>query len=191
MSLLKASPLHVPEDTCQTLLDLALRHLTLCKAAHIDMVPKHHNWVHMTLRLRFYGNARTWATFLDEPLNLLLANMGARFFVHRGAVWAAQPGGHSSNFQGGVWNLNAVAPWLRWPWRGHRSDGGTNRAPNIFRRQVIGAIHGNAVSSTVCGFCPRSSATPLSRQSSCRRSERTLHSLLLIGGGVAGLVVRR
>ena len=101
MSLLKASPLHVPEDTCQTLLDLALRHLTLCKAAHIDMVPKHHNWVHMTLRLRFYGNARTWATFLDESLNLLLANMGARFFVHRGAVWAAQPGGHSSNFQGG------------------------------------------------------------------------------------------
>ena len=170
MSILKASPLHVPEDTCQTLLDLALRHLTLCKAANIDMVPKHHMWVHMTLRLRFYGNARAWATFLDESLNLLLANMGARFFT----LCAARPGGHS---------LDAVAPCLRWPWRGHRSGGGTNRAPNIFRRQAIGATHGNAVSSTVCGFCPRSSATPLSRQSSCRRSDGSLHRC---SGGVAG-----
>ena len=77
MDLLRAAPKDVPLRTCQELLDLCLRHLSLCELAGIHLVPKHHMWVHLTLRLRWFGNARLHACFLDESLNLTVANCAA------------------------------------------------------------------------------------------------------------------
>ena len=63
MALLKSSPTNVPVHTCQRLLDLCLRHLDLAKIAGMDLIPKHHMWVHLTLRIRWAGNPRSYSCF--------------------------------------------------------------------------------------------------------------------------------
>ena len=54
------------------LVDTCLRHLCLVKLAQMPLVPKHHMWVHLSLRAEV-ENPRYYSTFLDESLNSVLA----------------------------------------------------------------------------------------------------------------------
>ena len=84
LQLLVVSPAKVPLQTCQTLMDLCIRHLRLLSEAGVHYTPKHHLWCHLTLRIRTAGNPRCYSTFLDESLNRVLANIAAK--AHR-STW--------------------------------------------------------------------------------------------------------
>ena len=77
ISLLRTSEFYVPWDTCQTLLDLCLRHLHLMGELGFSFLPKSHMWVHMTCNIPAHGNPRFYSTFVDESLNLVIARMAA------------------------------------------------------------------------------------------------------------------
>ena len=75
MGLLRSSPKAVPIGVCQTLLDLCLRHVTVAKTAGVNLVPKHHMWIHLTLGIRLTGNPRWFSCFTDESLNAVIATI--------------------------------------------------------------------------------------------------------------------
>ena len=65
------------------LIDACLRHMTLVKLARMVLVPKHHMFIHLTLRAEI-GNPRVFLNLLDESLNSILAS--AAQTAHR-AKW--------------------------------------------------------------------------------------------------------
>lgn len=73
MNLLREAPFIVPVHTCQTLLDLFLRHCWFLERADIGFLPKHHAMVHATALMHITGNMRFFATFHDESLNAIVA----------------------------------------------------------------------------------------------------------------------
>eukprot|EP00959_Pyramimonas_sp_CCMP1952_P056974 1189487-Pyramimonas_sp.AAC.1 len=56
IDILKAVPRVVDKESCRELVQLAVRHINLAEAAEILMIPKHHMFVHLALRIRFWGN---------------------------------------------------------------------------------------------------------------------------------------
>lgn len=85
MTVLRESPRSVPQVACQELMHCAVRHLRLLEHADVSFTPKHHLWLHLTAKIPQQGNPKTYATFLDESLNAVLAGIvasvrpGARF----------------------------------------------------------------------------------------------------------------
>ena len=77
MGILKAHSFHVPIQACNRLMFLCLRHLNLIQRASVTLVPKHHQWVHLTIKIPIFGNPRFYSTFLDESLNLVVASMAS------------------------------------------------------------------------------------------------------------------
>ena len=73
--LLKDSPLVVPHETCQALLDCVVQHCVRMQHADVRLLPKHHYWAHMTLQIPARGNPRFYSTFLDETLNKVIATI--------------------------------------------------------------------------------------------------------------------
>ena len=84
MDILSSAPRQVPDQTTQLLLDKVLRHLRILQHVGVKLLPKHHLWCHLTVRIRTAGNPRAYSTFLDESLNRALANMASA--AHR-ARW--------------------------------------------------------------------------------------------------------
>ena len=77
MSIVRASPFKVSVSDCRQLLYLCLRFLRVMQRFGAKDMPKGHLWVHVTKRMRRYGNMRYYSTFWDEGLNLTLANMAS------------------------------------------------------------------------------------------------------------------
>ena len=77
LRLLDETPPQVPQFVCQQLLDFCIRHLRLMMHANVQLLPKHHLWCHLTIRIKDAGNPRCYSTFLDESLNKVLANMAS------------------------------------------------------------------------------------------------------------------
>eukprot|EP00959_Pyramimonas_sp_CCMP1952_P457780 9475503-Pyramimonas_sp.AAC.1 len=82
--ILKESPHHVEPAKYDRLVFLCLRHLALMGDVGGGYLPKAHMWVHMTLKIPECGNPRTYITFHDESLNLVLAGVAAA--AHR-STW--------------------------------------------------------------------------------------------------------
>ena len=82
--ILKESPRIVEPAKCERLLFLCLRHLALMGDVGGGYLPKAHMWVHMTLKIPACGNPRSYSTFHDESLNLVLAGIAAS--AHR-STW--------------------------------------------------------------------------------------------------------
>ena len=74
-AILKECTLRVPLVKCQELLDCVLRHVHLLRSAHCRLLPKHHLWAHMTLRVPQFGNPIYYSTFLDETLNKVISTV--------------------------------------------------------------------------------------------------------------------
>ena len=87
MELLDASPRVVDFATCTKLLDYCLRHLILFGAAGGVYTPKHHLFVHMTLKIEVHGNPKHHSTFVDETLNGAVALVAGK--AHR-ANWESR-----------------------------------------------------------------------------------------------------
>jgi len=77
MAILRSQPMIMPRHKQQECLDACLRHLVNAERAGLHMVPKHHQFVHLTLRLQHHGNPRWHSTFLDESLNIVLRTVCA------------------------------------------------------------------------------------------------------------------
>eukprot|EP00959_Pyramimonas_sp_CCMP1952_P452369 9466468-Pyramimonas_sp.AAC.1 len=77
MDILRNNGLNIEWEDCSQLLYLCLRHLTLMEQAGCEHMPKSHMFVHMTQRIPTQGNPRFYSTFLDETLNLGIAQMAA------------------------------------------------------------------------------------------------------------------
>jgi len=77
MMILRRSDIRIAWDDCCKLLFLCLRHLTLMEDAGVDYLPKAHMFVHITQKIPKQGNPRFFSTFLDETLNLTIANIAA------------------------------------------------------------------------------------------------------------------
>jgi hypothetical protein len=75
MRIIRNNAFRVPWDQCQLLMHLCRRHLALMEACGVKFLPKAHQWVHMTSKVRTCGNPRLYSCFLDEGLNLVLALM--------------------------------------------------------------------------------------------------------------------
>ena len=72
LALLKRSPRVPSKATCDTLISLAVRHVTLIQAVGIPELPKHHMFIHLALGIRRFGNPRYYSCFADEHLNLTI-----------------------------------------------------------------------------------------------------------------------
>ena len=77
MDIVRAAPFRVPVSDCRQLLFLCLRFLRVMQRFGAKNMPKGHLWVHVTKRMRRFGNMRFYHTFWDESLNLTLANMAS------------------------------------------------------------------------------------------------------------------
>lgn len=77
MAIIRGSGVVVPRDDCHRLMFLCLRHLALMEEAGVRHLPKSHMFIHVTQRIPEQGNPRFYSTFLDESLNLVIANMAA------------------------------------------------------------------------------------------------------------------
>ncbi len=75
--ILKESPFRLSWATCNELMYLCLRHLTLMGSTGHRFLPKAHMFVHMTQRCVTHGNPRHYSTFVDESLNLTLASIAS------------------------------------------------------------------------------------------------------------------
>ena len=75
--IIKESPCKLSWQTCNQLMYLCLRHLTLMRLTGNMFLPKSHMFVHLTQRCVSHGNPRHYSCFLDEGLNLVLATMAA------------------------------------------------------------------------------------------------------------------
>ena len=75
MECLDRYPPQPDANQCQVLFTLGMRHLRLAKAAGVELSPKHHLFIHMMRKTAIAGNPRTYATFLDESLNKVLASV--------------------------------------------------------------------------------------------------------------------
>eukprot|EP00959_Pyramimonas_sp_CCMP1952_P056975 1189488-Pyramimonas_sp.AAC.1 len=56
IGILKAAPRVVGKESCRELVQLAVRHINLAEAAEIHVIPKHHTFVHLAVRIRFWDN---------------------------------------------------------------------------------------------------------------------------------------
>ena len=54
-------------------IELSVRHNTILLSAGYELLPKHHLWVHMNLRLEWCGHPRTYSCWVDESLNSVLS----------------------------------------------------------------------------------------------------------------------
>ena len=84
MSLLRRSQFVVPPATVQTMFDLWNRIYRLWESADLRVKPKLHQTMHMCERSQWQGNPAAYATWVDEGLNKVLANLAKR--AHR-SVW--------------------------------------------------------------------------------------------------------
>ena len=73
MKILREAPVQVPRNQRQELLDLCVRHLVLMGLADVKYIPKSNLFVILTLRIARCGNPRSYSTFMDESLNLVIA----------------------------------------------------------------------------------------------------------------------
>ena len=81
MDVLARESRRVSEQGAEELTRLCNMHIELAKQARVDVRPKHHLWRHMTARVPALGNPRMYATFHDESINRMLAEMA--FACHR------------------------------------------------------------------------------------------------------------
>eukprot|EP00959_Pyramimonas_sp_CCMP1952_P452317 9466361-Pyramimonas_sp.AAC.1 len=65
----------VSSDDSDRLLFLCIRHNILMHDCGHKLLPKHHEWVHMNLRIPEYGSPEFYSCFLDESLNSVLASL--------------------------------------------------------------------------------------------------------------------
>lgn len=71
MTVLKDSPRVLPTPVYHNLVELAVRHVTLASAAKIHMRPKHHLFIHLSLRAKKHGNPRYYSCFLCGEQNIV------------------------------------------------------------------------------------------------------------------------
>ena len=71
--LVALAEMDMTRSECEEALEVAVRHCTLMQHCDVDLLPKHHLWIHMCLQMPLCGNPRQYATFLDESLNSVLA----------------------------------------------------------------------------------------------------------------------
>eukprot|EP00959_Pyramimonas_sp_CCMP1952_P091995 1925714-Pyramimonas_sp.AAC.1 len=64
-----------PSDDSDRLLFLCVRHNIMMHACGHKLLPKHHEWVRMNLRIPEYGSPKFYSCFLDESLNSVLASL--------------------------------------------------------------------------------------------------------------------
>jgi hypothetical protein len=69
MEILRSEPTSLSIGVPQRLLDLAKQHLLAMKKIGAHEYPKHHLFVHLTLRSLHIGNPRSYGTFSDESAN--------------------------------------------------------------------------------------------------------------------------
>lgn len=81
LDIARTSPILLPLDSQQTLMDCAQRHLIDAQRGSVGFVPKHHMFLHLTARAHTCGNPALTATWLDETLNMTLRNCAS--FAHR------------------------------------------------------------------------------------------------------------
>lgn len=73
-------------NTCGPRIPLAARRRATAAALNVassfeqvaGCKPKFHNWIHMTARLKWTGNPKHSATFLDESFNQFVASFAAK-----------------------------------------------------------------------------------------------------------------
>ena len=75
-AIINAEHRRMPVQTQQQLMDSCLRHVILYKASGSRMVPKHHQFVHLTKSIVRSGNPRFHTTYEDESINRVLAKIG-------------------------------------------------------------------------------------------------------------------
>ena len=73
--ILKEEPLQLSRGALQRLVDLCKRHLIALSRLNFHFFPKHHAFVHLTLRMAQMGNARFYSTFHDESVNGVMATI--------------------------------------------------------------------------------------------------------------------
>ena len=73
--ILDCNPMKLSEAEITNLLECGKRHLLLLEEAGVPYTPKHHLFLHMTVRTARKGNPRFYATFLDESLNGKIAKI--------------------------------------------------------------------------------------------------------------------
>ena len=75
MNLLSESPFIVPVHTCQSIIDLFIRHCWFLERADVDFLPNHQLMVHATALMHITCNTRFFATFHDENINAIVATL--------------------------------------------------------------------------------------------------------------------
>eukprot|EP00959_Pyramimonas_sp_CCMP1952_P405283 8494290-Pyramimonas_sp.AAC.1 len=84
LSIIRANPESIPAHDAETLVELSLRHICLMQDYGATLLPKHHAWVHMSLRVPSHGNPRFHSCFLDESLN---SKLRALCQISHGTTW--------------------------------------------------------------------------------------------------------
>ena len=75
MEVLHDSQRVMTDAQCASLLSHCMRHLLTFSHGGGQFLPKHHLFVHMTLRASTHGNPRFHSTFVDESLNSIVGNL--------------------------------------------------------------------------------------------------------------------
>jgi hypothetical protein len=84
MQIIRESGIILSHAKLTELMECAQRHLVDCERCGIAYSPKHHLFVHLTIRSRRMGNPRYYSCFVDESLNMILRTVAQ--FAHRATL---------------------------------------------------------------------------------------------------------
>eukprot|EP00959_Pyramimonas_sp_CCMP1952_P075721 1582838-Pyramimonas_sp.AAC.1 len=78
MEIVAVSSRHIPKETCDLLVSLAIEHNRCAQIAGAPVKPKSHLFVRMSMGARFKGNPQFLQAYADESLNNPITRIAAR-----------------------------------------------------------------------------------------------------------------